>query len=194
MKTRADFLFDILKKYMEDNDRVKSISIIPNGLIGYKNIIIQEEPFLEITLGSPILGTYGYIRGSYFIIFYPHGKIEVIRPLLSILLTLIDNGFPFVLMPYKGVDWIAWPLGQTLASDFPTDDPIRFLDLLKIERERSSCKMSQEALHNFRECVINYTVVLPKKIEIIPADMKLNQKHCKYSLQGEYNGQGNTST
>ena len=194
MKTKADFLFDVLKRHMEDNPYAKSVSIIPTGLIGYKNIAVQEEPFLEITLGNPILGTYGYIRGSYFIIFYPRGQIEFIKPLLSVLLILIDNGFPFILMPYNGVDWIAWPLGNTIASDFPTDNPVQFLELLKVERERTSCKMSKEALYNFRDCVITYTVDLPKKIEIIPADMKINQKHCKYSLQGEYNGQGNTRT
>ena len=194
MKTKADFLFDILKRYMEDNTHAKSISIIPTGLIGWKSIVIQEAPFMDISLGNPVLGTHGYIRGSYFIIFYPQGKIEFIKPLLSILLMLIDNGFPFILMPYKGVDWIAWPLGQTLASDFPTDDPVKFIDLLKIERERSSCTMSKEALYNFRECVMNYISVLPKKIEIIPADMRVNPNHYKYSLQGDNYGQGNTST
>lgn len=180
MQAKRQKLFQAIKRFTEESRHDKSISIIPYGLIGYKNIIIQKEPFLEIKQSSNFLHGLPF-QGAQFILLYPETKLEVIKPLLGVLVMLLENEIPLIVMPFKGVDWIFLPILQEDFVNYATDNPSIFLERFKEVKQLESHPMPDFALSNCHSYAIDYINNKKPPMARIPISMH----HEKYSLQGE---------
>jgi hypothetical protein len=179
-------LYQALQRFTQEVSHDRSISIIPHGLIGYKNIKLQVQPFLEIKHYNTCLFLGAPFRGAHFIIFYPEHRLDVLKPLLSSLVLLLERGHPLIIMPYKGLDWMFLPLLQINLSAYGTNDAELFLKRLKEEKEHQSQPMPDYALSNTHRFCIDYI----NRENRIPIDMemKVSPQHVECALQGETHG------
>lgn len=163
-------LLKILKNSVSRFKDAKSLSIIPTDLKEGKGMLIQEKPFLELQYRSQ--WTQNHIKGAPFVLFYPNGNVEGLKPLLSIMVRLIQNDVPFIIMPYKGKIWYFLSLRFVDINNYSTLDPEIFLD--RISKDFVKDYMPDYALSSFDSYVNEYIML---KKEPIPRDMKPSSDH-----------------